>query len=118
MKIKHEETLLIYDCELLFQANDQEGQTYIVSHVADCDGECEYIAVPVTRHSLSNYKAGRIDLRELMLEDGQEVWYSAKVAGKRGELSLKRQEALLSESAELPMKGFHHDHKYSKKTIP
>ena len=55
MKIKHEETLLIYDCELLFQANDQEGQTYIVSHVADCDGECEYIAVPVTRHSLSNY---------------------------------------------------------------
>ena len=53
-----------------------------------------------------------------MLEDGQEVWYSAKVAGKRGELSLNRQEALLSESAELPMKGFHHDHKYSKKTIP
>ena len=71
MNIKHEETLLIYDCELLFQAQDQQGQTYMVSHIAKCHGECEYIAVPVNQKSLSQYKAGRIDLRQLMLAEGR-----------------------------------------------
>ena len=118
MNIKHEETLLIYDCELLFQAQDQQGQTYMVSHIAECHGECEYIAVPVNQKSLSQYKAGRIDLRQLMLAEGPEVWYSARATGNHGELTLKLQEALLSESAELPMKGFHHDHKFSRNAVP
>ena len=118
MKIKQEETLLIYDCELLFQAQDQRGQTYMVSHIGECHGECEYIAVPVNQRSLSQYKAGRIDLRELMLTEGREVWYSARATGNPGELNLERQEALLSASAELPMKGFHHDHKFSRNAGP
>ena len=89
-----------------------------VSHIGECHGECEYIAVPVNQRSLSQYKAGRIDLRELMLTEGREVWYSARATGNPGELNLERQEALLSESAELPMKGFHHDHKFSRNAGP
>ena len=71
MKIKQGETFLSYDCELLFQAQDQQGQTYMVSHTGECHGECEYIAVPVKQKGLSQYKAGRIDLRELMLEEDE-----------------------------------------------
>ena len=118
MKIKQGETLLLYECELLFQAQDQQGQTYMVSHTGECHGECEYIAVPVNQKSLSEYKAGRIDLRELMLTGGREVWYSARASGNPGELALERQETSLSESPELPMKGFHHDHKFSEHAGP
>ena len=72
MKVKQVETLVVYDCELLFQAKDQEGQTYMVSHTGSYDAECEYIAVPVDEKSLSHYKAGQMDLRDLMLARGQE----------------------------------------------
>ena len=104
--------------QLVFQAQNQQGQTYMVSHGGECHGECEYIAVPVNQKSLSEYKAGRINLRELMLTGGREVWYSARATGNPGELALVRQETSLSESPELPMKGFHHDHKFSEHAEP
>ena len=113
MKITQGETLLLYDCELLFQAQDPQGQTYVVSHAGECHGECEYVAVPVDQWSLSEYRTGRIDLRDLMLTGGGEAWYSAKATGKPGELALERQETPLSESPELPVKGFHHAPKFS-----
>ena len=113
MKIKQEETLLIYDCELLFQAQDRQGQTYMVSHTAGCRGDCEYIAVPVDQWNLTHYRAGRIDLRDFMLSGAHQAWYSAKPTGNPGELALERRETPLSESAELPMKGFHHNPKFS-----
>ena len=116
MKIKQGETLLVYDCELLFQAHGQQGQAYIVSHTSDCQGECEYLAVPVDQSSLSEYRAGRTDLRDLMLTGGREAWYSAKATGNPGELEIKRQKTPISESRELPMKGFHHDPDLSKPT--
>ena len=118
MKIKQGETLLLYDCELLFQAQDPQGQSYMVSHTSECHGECEYVAVPVDQRSLSEYRAGRIDLRDLMLTGGQEAWYSAKGTVNPGELVLERQETPLSESPELPMKGFHHDPKFSEHAEP
>ena len=116
MKITQAETLLLYDCELLFQAQDPQGQTYMVSHTGECRGECEYVAVPVDRRSLSEYRAGRIDLRKLMLTGGREAWYVAKATGNPGELSLERQKTPFSESPELPMRGFHHDPKFSERT--
>ena len=118
MKIKQGETLLLYNCELLFQAQDQQGQTYMVNHIGKCHGECEYIAAPVNQRNLSEYKAGRMDLRELMLTDGHDVWYSATATTIPGELALQRQQTSLSESPELPRKGFHHDHKFSKHPQP
>ena len=114
MKIKHGETLLLYDCELLFQAHDLQGQPYMVSHTGECYGECEYVAVPVDQRSLSEYRAGHMDLRDLMLTSEQEAWYSAKVTANPGELTLERRETPLSDSPELPKKGFHHDPKFSK----
>ena len=102
MKIKKGETLLLYDCELLFQAQDQQGQTYMVSHIGKCHGECEYIAVPVKQNNLSEYNAGRIDLRELMLTGEREIWYSARATTNPGELALQPQDTPLAESPELP----------------
>ena len=113
MKIKHEETLLFYDCELLFQAKDPQGQTYIVSHTGDGHKECEYMAVPVDQKTLSEFKAGRIDLRDLMLAGSPKEWYSAKATGDPDELELKLQRTSLAESPKLPMKGFHPDPKFS-----
>ena len=118
MKVKQGETLLVYDCELLLQAQDEQGQTYMVSHIGKCHGECEYIAVPVNPKSLSQYKAGRIDLRQLMLSGGRQTWYSGRTTGNPGEMALERQESPLSGSPELPMAGFHHDHRFSKNPTP
>ena len=114
MNINHEETLLFYDCELLFQARDRQGQTYIVSHTGDSHKECEYMAVPVDQRSLSDFKAGRIDLRGLMLAGSRKEWYSAKATGDSNELVLELQSTTLAESPELPMKGFHPDPKFSE----
>ena len=114
MKIKQGETLLFYDCELLFEAQDSQGQTYMVSHTVEYNKECEYIAVPVEDRSLSEFKAGHIDLRDLMLAGSRKAWYSAKATGKPGELALERQETQLAESPELPTAGFHHDPRFSE----
>ena len=118
MKIKQGETLLLYDCELLFQAQDPQGQTHMVSHTGECHGECEYVAVPMDQRSLSEYRAGRIDLRDLTLTGGREAWYSAKATGNPGELNLELQKTSFSESRELPTAGFHHDPTLSKQARP
>lgn len=114
MKIKHGETLLVYDCELLFHAQDQEGETYMVSHAGECGTECQYIAVPVDEKHLSRYKAGQMDLRDLMLAMGRKTSYSARTTGNPGELDLEQQQGRLSESEDLPKKGFHHDFRFSE----
>ena len=46
MKIKQGETLLLYECELLFQAQDQQGQTYMVSHIGKCHGNANTSQYP------------------------------------------------------------------------
>lgn len=114
MKIRHTETLLTYDCELLFLAQDLEGQIYIVSHTGECSGKCEFIAVPACQESLSGYRTGSTGLRNLMLVGGQETWYSARPTGNPGELALEPQETPLSESPALPSEGFHHNPYFSK----
>ena len=118
MRIQQVETLLVYDCELLFQAQDQMGKAYIVSHAGKCGDECEYIVAPVSEEPLSQYKAGRIDLRQLMLTEGRKTWYFARTTGNSGELALQRQKTSLAESPELPRAGFHHDHRFSQNMSP
>ena len=84
------------------------------SHVGVCEGECEYIAVPTDEVSLTQYLAGEIDLRELMLNKGREAWYSARLTENPGELILEQQHTELSESTSLPGKGFHHDPRFRR----
>ena len=112
MKINRVAPLLIYDCVLLFHAQDEQGQNYMFSHVDVCEGECEYIAVPTDEVSLTQYLAGEIDLRELMLTKGREAWYSARLTENPGERILEQQHTELSESTSLPGKGFHHDPRF------
>ena len=38
MKINQVAPLLIYDCVLLFHAQDEQGQNYMFSHVGVCEG--------------------------------------------------------------------------------
>ena len=113
MKINQIAPLLTYDCELHFQAQDGQGQNYMVSHVGICEAECKYIAVPTDEVSLSQYQAGQIDLRELILTKGRKAWYSAKLSENPGELNLEQKHTELSESTSLPSKGFHHDSRFS-----
>ena len=106
MKIKHKESLLVYDCELLFEAKDFEGRIYIVNHTEDLGNGCKYLAVPVKDKTLLEFKAGRIDLRTLLLSEGGEEWYTTKITTDSSEITLERQAARLSECAELPEEGF------------
>ena len=78
MKITYCRSLLYYDCELIFEAEDAVGRKYLAVHHDDYATGCEYAVVPVNRQELAQLKAGRLDLRSLMLAAPGGKWYTTK----------------------------------------
>ena len=114
MKVTHEEALLVYDCELLVQAKDERGQSYILSHTAEEQDNCEYIAVPVSKQALKEFRKGEMDLKEIMLSGPPREWYIARPEGRSGNLSLHAQNTPLKECPDLPEAGYHPYPEFSK----
>ena len=56
MNVKYLESILYYDCELLFEAADTTGQRYIAVHDRDCESGCEYIVAPASRDNMAAFK--------------------------------------------------------------
>ena len=107
MKIIHKESLEYYECELLFEAEDETGRKYIALHDDDFDSGCQYVVVPVDKSYLTNFKAGRIDLQNLILSYGEDVWYRAEIGTNSTEISLVQQTSAMSDAAVLPEPGYY-----------
>ena len=107
MKIFHKESLEFYDCELLFEAEDETGRKYIAVHDGDFDTGCEYIVVPVLRNTLTEFKAGLTDLRSLMQSCEENVWYKANIEVHSKDIKLIRQGSSIFEGDVLPGQDYY-----------
>ena len=89
------ESILYYDCELLFEAIDAAGQRYIAVHhseyPAECQYGCEYAVIPASGFALAEFKAGSIGLRGLLLSHPAGEWYTARLGADDGPIVLVRQ---------------------------
>ena len=107
MKIFHKESLEIYECELLFEAEDETGRKYIAVHDADFDSGCEYIVVPVLKNRLTEFKAGLTDLRSLMQSCEEGGWYKANIDVHSEDIDLVPQASAIIEGDVLPEQGYY-----------
>ena len=107
MNIRPTETFLVNDCDLIFAAEDDEGKRYIALHSDDVPGACEYAVIPASKKSLESFMKGKIDLRSLMVERGEQEWYLTVLNHSTGEGKSRRQPNPISESGYLPKVGYH-----------
>ena len=107
MNLTHKESLLYYDCELLFEAADDSGQRYIAMHDGDCEAGCAYIVTPATRKNLAAFKAGKIDLRSLLLSAPKGIWYAAAMVAGADGIILTEQGTRIADCGYLPDAGYY-----------
>ena len=107
MKIFHKESLEFYECELLFEAEDETGRKYIAVHDADFDTGCEYIVVPVLKNTLTEFKSGLTDLRSLMQSCQENVWYKSSIEVQSKDIDLIPQGSSILEGDVLPDRDFY-----------
>ena len=105
MNIVHKESLEFYECELLFEAEDETGRKYIAVHDDELDTGCRYVVVPVNKDYLTDFKAGSTDLRNLMLSCEERVWYTADITVTSSGISLIPQSSTMTEGDVLPERG-------------
>ena len=101
MKVAFKESILYYDCELLFEAEDETGRRYIAVHDDDCQTGCEYVVAPATGENLTAFKAGQIGLRDLLLASPGGEWYTTEPGGNAEEIPLSRQPGLITDRTDL-----------------
>ncbi len=106
--ITHVSTLFEYDGPQLFEARDTAGSSYLGLPVPSPDaGEERCLVVSVTAGRLREFRDGQIDLRSVILEAAEEVWYLAKSCPDLGQdVQVVEQETPLSEEDLLPNEGF------------
>ena len=59
MNVTFQESILYYDCELIFTAVDEIGQQYVAAHTGDYETGCEYIVAQVSPEILTDFKAAK-----------------------------------------------------------
>lgn len=91
MKVAFKESVLYYDCEMLFEAEDETGRRYIAVHDNEHQNGSKYIMVPVTEAGLVEFKAGQIGLRSLLLASPNGEWYTTKMGVDTDGMTLIRQ---------------------------
>jgi hypothetical protein len=105
--IRHTATLFYYDGVQVFEARDAIGGHYIAVMVEPVDGFDRYLLAGVEPGRLRRFRAGMLDLRELLLERAETDWYVAVPRhGFDAPLELEPQTHLLGNSPDLPEPGF------------
>ncbi len=101
MKVAFKESILYYDCELIFEAEDETGRRYIAVHDDDCQTGCEYFMAPATREDLAAFKAGQVGLRSLLRASPAGEWYTARMGADADGITLLRQSTPITDQADL-----------------
>ena len=91
MNLTFQESILFYDCEMLFQATDDNGRLYLAVHEDETPAGCEYIFAPATPETLADFKAGRIGLRQLLLAAPNGEWHTATLGPGAAAITTTRQ---------------------------
>jgi hypothetical protein len=110
--IRHTTTLFYYDGPQVFEARDAIGGHYVAVAVESETAQDRYLVAGVSPERLRQFRSGTLDLRSLLVEDGEAEWYLATAAaGLDQPLALETQTTPLMTSELLPDAGFVlHDH--------
>lgn len=105
--IRHTTTLFYYDGPQVFEARDAIGGHYVGVMVEPQDGKDRYLVAGVEPERLRQFRAGLLDLRNLLIERVIADWFLASApAGLSEPLALEMGEGSLAESTFLPDAGF------------
>jgi hypothetical protein len=100
-------TLYYYDGPQILELRDSFGGSYVGILTSTTEDGDQYLATGVSPESLRRFRAGLLDLRELLLEFGQESWYlSERMVSLDNEIAFKHQTAALTDTELLPDAGF------------
>ena len=101
--VKLTEILEYYDGILLFAASDPIGGNYLGEAIDPAGGRDRYAVVGVRPDRMAEFRAGRVDLRTLMLEAPGGEWYITVADGAiDAPLVLEPQHQPLEETDHLP----------------
>ncbi len=105
--IRLTEILLYYDGILVFAARDPIGGHYVGDMIDKVGVHDRYAVVGVSPERLEDFRAGRVDLRTLLLEAPGGEWYIVMPEGEVADpQALLPQSTPLAESGCLPEAGF------------
>ena len=105
--VKITEILDYYDGIRLFAARDPIGGHYVCDMIDTVGDFDRYLAVGVRPEQLTDFRAGRVDLRTLLLESPDGEWYITVADGTIDDsLTLEPQQEPLAETEYLPNEGF------------
>ena len=105
--VKLAEILEYYDGILLFTAQDPIGGNYLCEAIDTVGDFDRYAVVGVRPERLEDFRAGRVDLRTLMLEAPEDEWYITIADGTTDDpLKLEAQDGPLAETEYLPGEGY------------
>jgi hypothetical protein len=105
--IQHIQTLFYYDGPQVFEARDAIGGHYVAVMVEPENEHDRYLVTGVAPEQLREFRAGKLDLRSLMLEGGDGSWCLSEIEdGLDRPLKLQFQTDALLDSGFLPEPGF------------
>ena len=101
------EILEYYDGIQMFAARDATGVHYLCDMIDSAGGFDRYAVAAVCPQRLVDFRAGRVDLRTLLLESPSRKWYITVAKGTIDEpLELIPQSESLADSSHLPEEGY------------
>jgi hypothetical protein len=117
--IRHTKTLFYYDGPQVFEARDGIGGNYVGVMVEPEGEQDRFLIKGVSPEKLRRFRSGLLDLRELLVGEGDEDWFLAVVPGGFSEnFSLSPRNDSLEDSGFLPEPGFIlYDHATSNETL-
>jgi hypothetical protein len=106
--IRHVATLFYYDGPQVFEARDAIGGQYVAVMVEPQDGHDRYLVAGVEPGRLSQFRSGKLDLRDLLVERVIDEWFLSKTdsQSRLDSLTLESGEGSLEKSSFLPHAGF------------
>jgi len=117
--IRHTKTLVYYDGPQVFEARDGIGGNYVGVMVEPDGGLDRFLIKGVSPERLRRFRAGVLDLRELLLGEIDEDWFlGVSPGGFTESFSLTSRSDSLEQSGFLPEAGFIlHDFPASDETL-
>ena len=107
MKLTITESFLYNDFELLFAAEDEDGNQFIGQYMGETPESIKYALIPVSKESLELFAKEEMDLRTLLLERCEEEWYRTDMEFEDEDEWPPKQERPFSETGWLCDSGYH-----------
>lgn len=104
--INYSRTLEYYDGPVLIEARDDIGGHYLGMAVETTEGADAFVVVGVAPERLRQFRAGLVDLRDLVKEAGRQEWFFTNSHDFHKPLPLSPRQSPLAASEYLPEAGY------------